>query len=79
MAAASKAQKSPQKCEDDRVKRFGSVLLGVAVLGSALACGPSFQAIYEGNSRFEHCYALDESPAGSLVILRSKATKDLPW
>ncbi len=24
-------------------------------------CGPSFQVIYEGNSRFEHCYALEES------------------
>jgi hypothetical protein len=29
--------------------------------GAALACGPSFQAIYEGNVRFEHCYALEES------------------
>mgnify|MGYP006915170313 CR=1 FL=1 len=25
-------------------------------------CGPSFQAIYEGDSRFEHCYALEENP-----------------
>jgi hypothetical protein len=66
MAAASKAQKSPQKCEDDGVKRFGSVLLGVAALGSALACGPSFQAIYEGNSRFEHCYALEENSGTGL-------------
>jgi hypothetical protein len=34
------------------------------VLGGALAmaCGPSFQAIYEGNARFEHCYALEENP-----------------
>jgi hypothetical protein len=31
------------------------------VLGAA-ACGPSFQAIYEGNARFEHCYALEEHP-----------------
>ncbi len=31
------------------------------IVGSA-ACGPSFQAIYEGNSRFEHCYALEENP-----------------
>lgn len=30
------------------------------------ACGPSFQAIYEGNTRFEHCYALDENPALSM-------------
>jgi len=26
------------------------------------ACGPGFQAIYEGNARFEHCYALEENP-----------------
>lgn len=30
---------------------------------SALACGPSFQAVYEGDVRFEHCYALDQGPA----------------
>lgn len=27
----------------------------------AAACGPSFHAIYEGNARFEHCYALEEN------------------
>jgi hypothetical protein len=32
----------------------------LAVVGGA--CGPSFQAIYEGNARFEHCYALEENP-----------------
>jgi hypothetical protein len=32
-------------------------LLGLA----ALACGPSFQTVYEGDARFEHCYALDDS------------------
>lgn len=30
--------------------------------GGLVACGPSFQAIYEGNARFEHCYALEENP-----------------
>jgi len=25
-----------------------------------MACGPSFQAVYEGELHFEHCYALDE-------------------
>jgi hypothetical protein len=25
-----------------------------------LACGPSFQAVYECDVRFEHCYALDQ-------------------
>jgi hypothetical protein len=38
------------------VKRLLLVLL------TSAACGPSFQAIYEGNSRFEHCYALEENP-----------------
>lgn len=32
------------------------------MLGAGLACGPSFQVIYEGNARFEHCYALEENP-----------------
>jgi hypothetical protein len=30
---------------------------------AAVACGPSFQAVYEGDVRFEHCYALDDSSA----------------
>ena len=31
-----------------------------------LACGPSFQVVYEGDARFEHCYALDDTPTISL-------------
>jgi len=43
--------------------RTKSLLLGAAVAaGLAFACGPSFQIIYEGDVRFEHCYAVDESP-----------------
>jgi hypothetical protein len=30
------------------------------------ACGPSFQVVYEGDARFEHCYAMDESPTVSM-------------
>jgi hypothetical protein len=37
------------------------VLLAGGGTAAALACGPSFQAIYEGNARFEHCYALEEN------------------
>lgn len=37
-------------------------LAPVALALAGLACGPSFQAIYEGNSRFEHCYAAEENP-----------------
>jgi hypothetical protein len=47
--------------------RLGSwgvgLALGGALGGGLLACGPSFQAVYEGDVRFEHCYALDQSPA----------------
>jgi hypothetical protein len=32
------------------------VLAGLAVQ----ACGPSFQALYEGEVHFEHCYAMDQ-------------------
>ena len=37
---------------------FSTFTLAVGLV----ACGPSFQAIYEGNVRFEHCYALEENP-----------------
>ena len=43
------------------MKRLFAVVLGLVIVGMAMACGPSFQAIYEGNSRFEHCYALEEN------------------
>ncbi len=39
----------------------------LALTALALAgCGPSFQVVYEGDARFEHCYALDESPTVSM-------------
>ena len=37
------------------------------LLPIALACGPSFQTIYENDARFEHCYALDDSANASLA------------
>jgi hypothetical protein len=42
------------------------VLWSLATLFAAAACGPSFQALYEGDARFEHCYAMDESGSGSM-------------
>jgi hypothetical protein len=30
----------------------------------AVACGPSFQAVYECDVHFEHCYALDQGVGG---------------
>jgi hypothetical protein len=34
-------------------------------LGGATACGPSFQAVYECDVGFEHCYALEEGTAST--------------
>jgi hypothetical protein len=33
---------------------------GLAASLVAAACGPSFQAVYEGEVHFEHCYAMDQ-------------------
>jgi hypothetical protein len=40
----------------------------VSVLGALglAACGPSFQAVYECDVRFEHCYALDQGTTAPL-------------
>ncbi len=50
----------------------GMVSLGaLAVVGGVTSgCGPSFQAVYEGDARFEHCYALEENPS---LAMREKA------
>jgi hypothetical protein len=45
-----------------KLVRVAGAWLGVLALAAGLSCGPSFQAIYEGNARFEHCYALEENP-----------------
>jgi hypothetical protein len=42
-----------------------SLLLSAAAVAPILACGPSFQAVYECDVRFEHCYALDQEPAAT--------------
>lgn len=49
------------------LRRGFAVLVGFSAAGAGLACGPSFQAIYEGNTRFEHCYALEENPAAPMT------------
>ncbi|MBX3201788.1 MAG: hypothetical protein KF894_26865 [Labilithrix sp.] len=43
-----------------------TLLAGPPLAIGLAACGPSFQAIYEGNARFEHCYALEENPQESM-------------
>jgi hypothetical protein len=44
-------------------------LLGLLALAAiaTVACGPSFQVVYEGDARFEHCYAIDDTPTVSLT------------
>jgi hypothetical protein len=37
-----------------------------AAWAAAVACGPSYQALYEGDARFEHCYALEENGAATM-------------
>src|SRR5215203_817186 len=56
MVAASKG------CFDGSVtlRRAFCVILAIGAAAAGLGCGASFQAIYEGNARFEHCYALEE-------------------
>jgi hypothetical protein len=43
---------------------------------SGVACGPSFQVMYEGDSRFEHCYALDDNPN---VLMQQKGDCWSDW
>lgn len=37
-----------------------------AFAAAGLACGPSFQTVYENDARFEHCYALDDTPTAAM-------------
>jgi hypothetical protein len=49
------------------------LLVGLAAFG-VVACGPSFQAIYECDVRFEHCYALDQGAVS--VELKKQCWRD---
>jgi hypothetical protein len=40
------------------------LVLALAAL-AVTACGPSFQAVYEGDVQFEHCYGLDMGTASA--------------
>jgi hypothetical protein len=46
-----------------------AVAAGLVALGLA-GCGASYQAVYEGEVRFEHCYRLDEEPGIPLTQQR---------
>jgi len=52
----------------------GCALLGLAASGGSAACGPSFQAVYECDVHFEHCYALDQGNAS--VDARKECWRD---
>ena len=43
-----------------RTSQRAIAALGVVGALGIVACGPSFQAVYECDVRFEHCYALDQ-------------------
>jgi hypothetical protein len=47
------------------VARSALLVAGCAIAAAigAAACGPSFQAVYESDLHFEHCYALDQTTA----------------
>jgi hypothetical protein len=59
------------------VRKLLAFVAAVALaLVAAIDCGPSFQAVYEGDVQFEHCYAVDESAHASL---REKAECWRDW
>jgi len=49
------------------------LLVGLGAFGP-VACGPSFQAVYECDVRFEHCYALDQGNGS--VELKKQCWRD---
>ena len=61
-------------------KRAARLALALALAASAFValagCGPSFQAVHEGEARFEQCYAIDEDAA---VALERKAACWKNW
>jgi hypothetical protein len=42
------------------MRSAASFLVALVVPAALLHCGPSFQAVYECDVRFEHCYAMDQ-------------------
>lgn len=42
-------------------------MMGVVAVG-IVGCGPSYQLTYEASARFEHCYALDETPSVARTV-----------
>jgi len=42
------------------------IALALALFLAGAGCGPSYQVVYEGDARFEHCYALDDTPTAPM-------------
>jgi len=53
-----------------RITRPGPYLTLAGLFCSSSGCGASYQALYEGEVRFEHCYRLDEEPSIPLTQRR---------
>jgi hypothetical protein len=47
----------------DNLRFVGRLSASGLLVTGLVACGPSFQAVYEGDVHFEHCNALDEGSA----------------
>jgi hypothetical protein len=57
--------------------RAHPIVVAVALgWGATAGCGPSYQALYEGDAKFERCYALDEHPGRPMA---EKATCWREW
>src|SRR4051812_3724316 len=52
--------------EPRRRPLFVAGIAPLVALAALAACGPSYQALYEGDARFEHCYALEEASLSSM-------------
>jgi hypothetical protein len=50
-------------------RRVRGLLIAI-MMGAGLGCGASYQSMYEGEVRFEHCYRLDEEPTVPLMLRR---------
>jgi hypothetical protein len=56
-------RRTPASSLDPRHPRRAALLLAaIFAAGTAISCGASIQAVYEGDVRFEHCMALDSRP-----------------
>lgn len=55
---------------------WACLALPIVASYAGTACGPSFQVVYEGDLRFEHCYALDENPN---VLMQQKSDCWSDW